>query len=45
MIDDVAITEGAYLFQHLAPGNYIALIVDTTGAWRAKAIHTVVPTP
>lgn len=44
-LDDVKITNGVYLFEHLAPGNYAVAIVDNTGVWRAKVIHTVVPAP
>lgn len=44
-LDDVKITNGVYLFERLAPGNYAVVIVDNTGVWRAKAIHTVVPAP
>lgn len=44
-LDDVEISNGVYLFQRLAPGTYIVLIVDMSGQLRAKAIHTVVPAP
>lgn len=43
LMDDVKITSGVYLFEHLAPGNYAVAVVDNTGVWRAKVIHTVVP--